>query len=80
MKLIPRTSLRQTLLGDCRAPDPPSHGPSAIAPLLELKTHSLDPNVAPGEVITMREQLDRGDGAAANRRDDPRRLRHSAGR
>ena len=34
-------------------------GPSAIASSLVHEIHSLDPNVAPGEIITMREQVDR---------------------
>jgi len=33
--------------------------PAAIAPILVREIHALDANVAPGEVITMREQVDR---------------------
>src|SRR6185436_19725461 len=36
-----------------------SQGPAALAPMLVREIHALDPNVAPGEVITMREQVDR---------------------
>ena len=36
-----------------------SQGPAALAPVLVREIHALDPNVAPGEVITMREQVDR---------------------
>jgi predicted permease len=32
---------------------------ATIAPLLAREIHALDPNVSPGEVITMREQVDR---------------------
>src|SRR5207302_4901060 len=34
-------------------------GPSAIAPALVRELRSLDANVVPGELITMREQVDR---------------------
>jgi len=34
-------------------------GPGAMAPVLVREIHALDGNVAPGEVITMREQVDR---------------------
>ena len=34
-------------------------GPAAIAPALVREIHALDGNVAPGELITMREQVDR---------------------
>jgi macrolide transport system ATP-binding/permease protein len=34
-------------------------GPAAIAPALVREIHALDANVAPGELITMREQVDR---------------------
>lgn len=33
--------------------------PAALAPLLVREIHALDPNIAPGELITMREQVDR---------------------
>jgi putative ABC transport system permease protein len=33
--------------------------PAAVAPILVREIHSLDPNVSPGETITMREQVDR---------------------
>jgi predicted permease len=33
--------------------------PAAIAPVLVRETRALDPNVVPGELITMREQVDR---------------------
>ena len=36
-----------------------SQGPAALAPMLVRETHALDPNVAPSEVITMREQVER---------------------
>jgi putative ABC transport system permease protein len=36
-----------------------SHSAAAIAPLVAREIHALDANVAPGEVITMREQVDR---------------------
>jgi hypothetical protein len=36
-----------------------SQGPAALAPMLVREIHALDPNVAPGEVITMREQVER---------------------
>jgi macrolide transport system ATP-binding/permease protein len=36
-----------------------SQGPAAIAPALVREIHALDANVAPGELITMREQVDR---------------------
>jgi predicted permease len=36
-----------------------SQGPAALAPMLVREIHSLDPNVAPSEVITMREQVER---------------------
>src|SRR5262249_61815100 len=36
-----------------------AQGPSAMAPALVRAIHALDPNVAPGELITMREQVDR---------------------
>jgi putative ABC transport system permease protein len=36
-----------------------AQGPAAIAPILVREIHALDPNVSPGEVITMREQVDR---------------------
>jgi putative ABC transport system permease protein len=34
-------------------------GPGTMAPSLVREIHALDPNVAPGELITMREQVDR---------------------
>src|SRR5262249_52653828 len=36
-----------------------SQGPAALAPTLVREIHALDPNVAPSEVITMREQVER---------------------
>jgi putative ABC transport system permease protein len=36
-----------------------SLGPAALAPLLVREIHALDPNVAPSEVITMRDQVER---------------------
>ena len=36
-----------------------SQGPAALAPMLVREIHALDPNVAPSEVITMREQVER---------------------
>jgi macrolide transport system ATP-binding/permease protein len=36
-----------------------AQGPAAIAPILVREIHALDPNVSPGETITMREQVDR---------------------
>jgi macrolide transport system ATP-binding/permease protein len=36
-----------------------AQAPSAIAPALVREIHALDANVAPGELITMREQVDR---------------------
>jgi macrolide transport system ATP-binding/permease protein len=36
-----------------------AQGPGAIAPALVREIHALDGNVAPGELITMREQVDR---------------------
>jgi predicted permease len=36
-----------------------SQGPAVLAPMLVREIHALDPNVAPGEVITMREQVER---------------------
>ena len=36
-----------------------SQAPAAMAPVLARQIHALDPNVSPGEVITMREQVDR---------------------
>jgi len=36
-----------------------AQGPAAIAPILVRQIHALDSNVSPGEVITMREQVDR---------------------
>ena len=36
-----------------------AQGPAAIAPILVREIHALDPNVSPGEIITMREQVDR---------------------
>jgi ABC-type antimicrobial peptide transport system permease subunit len=36
-----------------------AQGPAAIAPALVREIHALDANVAPGELITMREQVDR---------------------
>ena len=36
-----------------------AQGPAAIAPILVRDIHALDPDVSPGEVITMREQVDR---------------------
>jgi putative ABC transport system permease protein len=36
-----------------------AQGPTAIAPILVREIHALDPNISPGEVITMREQVDR---------------------
>jgi predicted permease len=36
-----------------------SQGPAAVAPALVREIHALDPNVAPSEVITMREQVER---------------------
>jgi predicted permease len=35
------------------------HSPGAMAPTLVREIHALDGNVAPGELITMREQVDR---------------------
>jgi predicted permease len=34
-------------------------GPATLAPVLVREIHALDPNVAPSELITMREQVDR---------------------
>jgi len=34
-------------------------GPAALAPVLTREIHTLDSNVSPGELITMREQVDR---------------------
>jgi putative ABC transport system permease protein len=34
-------------------------GPAALTPTLVREIHALDPNVAPSEVITMREQVER---------------------
>ena len=36
-----------------------SQGPAALAPMLVREIHALDPNVAPGEMVTMREQVER---------------------
>jgi putative ABC transport system permease protein len=36
-----------------------AQGPAAITPMLVREIHTLDPNVSPGEMITMREQVDR---------------------
>ena len=36
-----------------------SQGPAALAPMLVREIHALDPNVAPSEVITMRDQVER---------------------
>jgi ABC-type antimicrobial peptide transport system permease subunit len=36
-----------------------SQGPAAFAPTLVREIHALDPNVAPSELITMREQVER---------------------
>jgi predicted permease len=36
-----------------------TQGPAALAPVLVREIHALDPNVAPSELITMREQVDR---------------------
>jgi hypothetical protein len=36
-----------------------SLGPAAIRPPLVREIHALDSNIAPGEIITMREQIDR---------------------
>jgi putative ABC transport system permease protein len=36
-----------------------SQGPAALAPMLVREIRGLDPNVAPSEVITMREQVER---------------------
>jgi putative ABC transport system permease protein len=36
-----------------------AQGPAALAPLLVREIHALDPNVAPSEVITMRDQVER---------------------
>jgi predicted permease len=36
-----------------------SQAPAALAPVLVREIHALDPDVAPSEVITMREQIDR---------------------
>src|SRR5439155_15900836 len=36
-----------------------SQGPAALAPMLVREIHALDPNVAPSELITMREQVER---------------------
>src|SRR5262249_61959101 len=36
-----------------------SQGSAAVAPMLVREIHALDSNVAPGEVITMREQVER---------------------
>jgi predicted permease len=36
-----------------------TQGPAAVAPALAREIHALDPNVAPSELITMREQVDR---------------------
>ena len=47
------------LLGHGRPADPDAAGPGAIAPALVREIHALDPNVAPSELITMREQVDR---------------------
>jgi macrolide transport system ATP-binding/permease protein len=39
------------------------HGPSALTPALVREIHALDPNLAPYEVISLREQLDRSTAA-----------------
>jgi predicted permease len=36
-----------------------AQAPASLAPVLAAATHAVDPNVSPGEIITMREQIDR---------------------
>jgi predicted permease len=51
--------LRQNFAASAALQIRTTQGAAAVAPALVREIHALDPNVSPGEVITMREQVDR---------------------
>ena len=51
--------LRQAPAGVAALQIRTAQSPASLAPVLAAATHAVDPNVSPGEIITMREQIDR---------------------